>query len=66
LKIHYSPTPEKVRSDRKIEYLKRYPVEAQLEALTEASMGKTKKLEELLRGLSEIREAIPFADEVIK
>jgi hypothetical protein len=61
MKINYRPTPEEVRKKRKNEYLTRFPVEKQLEALTEAAQGRPEKLNELLQGLAEIRGALPFA-----
>ena len=63
MKIAYKPTPEEVRKKRKEEYLSRYPVEVQMEALTEAAMGRPEKLDELMQGLAEIRGALPFAEE---
>ena len=63
MKIAYKPTPEEVRKKRQKEYLERYPVENQLEALTEAAQGRPEKLNELMRGLAEIRGALPFAEE---
>jgi hypothetical protein len=53
-----------VRKKRKAEYLSKYPIEIQLEALTEAAMGRTTKLDELVKGLSNIRESLPFSEEV--
>ena len=64
MKIAYKPTPEEVRKKRQKEYLERYPVEKQLEALTEAAQGRPEKLNELMQGLAEIREALPFVEEV--
>lgn len=63
MKIVYKPTPEEVRNKRQKEYLERYPVEKQLEALTEAAQGRPDKLNELMQGLAEIRGALPFAEE---
>lgn len=64
MKISYSPTSAEVRKKRKEEYLSQYPVEIQLEALTEAAMGDKTKLKELVKGLSMIRESLPFSEEV--
>ena len=64
MKINYKPTAEEVRKQRKEEYLSQYPIEIQLEALTEAAMGDEKKLKELVKGLSVIRESLPFSEEV--
>lgn len=66
MKISYSPTVEEVRKKRKEEYLSQYPIEIQLEALTEAAMGNKKKLKELIKGLSDIRETLPFSKEAKK
>lgn len=63
MKISYKPTAEEVKKKRKEEYLKQYPIEIQLEALTEAAMGRTAKLDELVEGLSDIRETLPFSKE---
>ncbi len=63
MKIVYKPTPEDVRKKRKAEYLQRFPVDAQLEALTEAASGRPEKLNELMQGLAEIHGALPFAKE---
>ena len=63
MKIAYKPTPGEVRKKRQKEYLERFPVEVQLEALTEASSGRPEKLDELMQGLAEIRGALPFAEE---
>ena len=64
MKIDYRPTPEEVRRRRKDRYLSDYPIETQIEALTEAAMGRPDKLNELLQGLAEIRESLPFSEEV--
>ena len=66
MKINYKPTSAEVRKKRKEEYLKQYPIEIQIEALTEAAMGRTAKLDELVKGLSDIRESLPFSKEVDK
>ena len=64
MKINYKPTSAEVRKKRKEEYLSQYPIEIQLEALTEAAMGNDTKLKELVKGLSMIRESLPFSEEV--
>jgi len=64
MKINYKPTSAEVRKKRKEDYLQRFPVERQLEALTEAASGRPEKLNELLQGLAEIRESLPFSEEV--
>ena len=66
MKINYKPTAEEVKKKRKEKYLLCYPIEIQLEALTEAAMGRTAKLDELVEGLSDIRESLPFSEEAKK
>ena len=61
MKIKYKPTSVEVRKKRKAEYLSKYPIEIQLEALTEAASGRPEKLNELMQGLAEIRGALPYA-----
>ena len=63
MKIKYKPTSAEVRKKRKEEYLSQYPIEIQLEALTEAAMGNKSKLKALVQGLAEIRESLPFSEE---
>ena len=63
MKINYKPTSAEVRKKRKEEYLSQYPIEIQLEAITEAAQGRPEKLNELLQGLAEIRESLPFSEE---
>lgn len=65
MKISYRPTQEEVRRQRKERYLSEHPIETQIEALTEAAMGRPEKLNELLQGLAEIRGALPFAKEEV-
>lgn len=60
MKVTHMPPADEVRERRKKAYLEKYPVEVQLEAITEASLGRPDKLNELVKGLSEIRESLPF------
>ena len=62
MKVTHVPSPEEIRERRKREYLARWPVERQLEALSEAARGRPEKLVEMRRGLLEIREALPFVE----
>ena len=62
MKVTHVPSPEEIRERRKREYLARWPVERQLEALSEAAMGRPEKLDEMRQGLLEIREALPFVE----
>ena len=63
MKVQHIPSPEEIRERRKREYLARWPAERQLEALSEAAMGRPEKLDEMKQGLLEIREALPFSEE---
>ena len=63
MKAVHIPTPEEIRERRRAEYLSRWPVERQLEALSEATMGRPEKLDEMKQGLLAIREALPFLEE---
>lgn len=60
MKVTHRPPDDEVRERRKKAYLEKYPVEIQLEAITEASLGRPDKLNELVKGLSDIRESLPF------
>ena len=60
MKVIYMPPADMVRERRKLMYLEKWPVEAQMEALTEASMGRPEKLENLKKDLAEIRRVLPL------
>ena len=62
MKVQHIPTQEEIRERRRAEYLAQWPVERQLEALSEAAMGRPDLLDEMRRGLLEIREALPFVE----
>ena len=64
MKISYKPNADEVKKKRKEKYLSDYPIDTQLEALTEAAMGRTAKLDELVKGLSDIRDSLPFSEGV--
>lgn len=60
MKVIHRPPDDEVRERRKNAYLEKYPVEKQLEAITEYAQGRPDKLNELVKGLSDIRESLPF------
>lgn len=64
MKIKYQPTEEEIRKNRREEYLGHYPIEEQLEALTEASMGRPEKLEKLKAWIMTVKESFPKEQEV--
>ena len=63
MKLTYRPTKAKVQEDRKKAYLKNCPIEVQLEALTEAAMGRPEKLNTLIERLAEIKSQLPYSNE---
>ena len=63
MKINYKPSKDETKRKRKEKYLLCYPIEIQLEALTEAAMGDNKKLKEMITGLTMIRESLPYSGE---
>ena len=63
MRVEFKPADEEIRERRRRAYLERYPIGDQMEALTEAAMGRPEKLNELTQGLAEIRDALPFAKE---
>lgn len=54
------PSREEIAARRQAEYLKQWPVEKQLEALSEASEGRPEKIEKMREDFAAIREALPF------
>lgn len=59
MKLTYSPTPEELSEFRRAGYLKAWPVEAQLEALTDAASGRPEKLARLLDALKAVKDLYP-------
>lgn len=60
MKVTYVPTKDDVREARKQRYLNLWPLEKQLEALTEAAMGRPEKRDEMVKDFAEIRRVLPF------
>ena len=60
MKVVYTPSREEVRARRRQCYLERWPVEAQMEALVEASSGRPEKLKKMQEDFAEIRRVLPF------
>lgn len=63
MKVKTVPTESEIRERRRAAYLARYPVESQLEALTEYADGRPEKLNEMLSGMDRIRAELPKPDE---
>jgi len=64
MRVEFKPADEEIRERRRRAYLERYPIGDQMEALTEAAMGRPEKLDSMKEGLAKIREAFPFSKEV--
>ena len=54
-KFKVNPTTDQIAKARKVEYLKAWPIESQMEALVEAQQGRPEKLEKLTQDFSKIR-----------
>jgi hypothetical protein len=63
LKAEYRPTDDEVRTERQRRYLELWPVEKQMEAHTEAAMGRPEKVNEMPEDFAEIRRVLPFFKE---
>jgi hypothetical protein len=50
---------EGVRNSRRVEIMNAWPIESQFEALTESSMGRPEKLNELINFIIETKEKYP-------
>lgn len=59
MKVVYHPNDTDIANLRKRAYLKQWPVELQLEALTEASNGHPEKLEKLKNDIMAIKKLYP-------
>lgn len=60
MRIVHVPTREEVQEERRRRYLAAWPVEKQMEALTEALSGREGKRDKMLEDFAAIREALPF------
>ena len=63
MKAEYRPTDDDIRAERRRRYLELWPVEKQMEALTEATMERPEKLNEMTEDFAKIRGALPFFEE---
>lgn len=59
MKITHRPTNDEILMKRRAAYLEAWPVEAQLEALTEAYSGRVEKFAQLVADFSKIKEIFP-------
>lgn len=60
MKVRHVPSDEEIKALREREYLERWPVPQQLEALSEASLGRPEKLERMAADFAKIRKAHPY------
>ncbi len=63
MRVIYISSHEEISEQRKKNYLNAWPIEKQLEAYSEALLGRTEKQEQMLKDFAEIREALPFYKE---
>lgn len=63
MRVVHVPTREEVREERRRRYLAAWPVERQMEALTEAIDGRAEKQKQMLEDFAVIRKALPFYEE---
>jgi len=60
----YRPDNDEIKAMRRQQYLKKWPVEDQLEAYAENAMGRPGKLNKMLEDFTEIRRGLPFSEGV--
>lgn len=60
LRVIYALTRAEIQRKRKEKYLEQWPIEKQLEAISEAISGRPEKQEQMLKDFTKIREALPF------
>lgn len=63
MKIAYKRSREKTRQLRQDAYLRLWPVEKQLEAITEAANGRTGKMDAMAADFAAIRASLPYEEE---
>ncbi|MEG1501973.1 MAG: hypothetical protein RR203_02530 [Synergistaceae bacterium] len=60
MKITHNPSNEEIRKRRQEDYLALWPIDKQLEAHAEASMGRQEKLNKMMGDFEQIRSKLPF------
>lgn len=63
MEFKYTPTSEEVRRERQRRYLEGWPVEKQLEAYSEAMMGRPEKQERMMEDFRRIRSDVKYPGE---
>lgn len=63
MEFKYTPTSEEVRRERQRRYLESWPIEKQLEAHSEAMMGRPEKQERMMDDFRRIREDVKYTGE---
>ena len=63
MEFKYTPTSEEVRRERQRRYLEGWPVEKQLEAYSEAMMGRPEKQERMMKDFMRIRADVKYPGE---
>lgn len=63
MKIAYKRSRERVSQLRQEAYLRLWPVEKQLEAITEAANGRTEKIDRMAADFAVVRDSLPYEEE---
>ena len=62
MKIAYKRSRERVSQLRQEAYLRLWPVEKQLEAITEAANGRTEKIDRMAADFAAVRDSLPYEE----
>ena len=62
LKVIHKAEHEEISKARAKIYLEKWPITKQLEAITEAFKGDTKKINELIECFENVRKTLPYLD----
>lgn len=62
MKIAYKRTREQTSKLRQEKYLQLWPVEKQLEAITESANGRTEKIDRMAADFAAIRDSLPYEE----
>ena len=62
MKIAYKRSRERTSQLRKEAYLRLWPVEKQLEAITEAANGRAEKIDRMAADFAAIRDSLPYEE----
>lgn len=61
MRVFHNPSDAEVKRRRQEEYLRCWPIEQQLEALSEALDGRPQKVDQMTADFAAIRQAFPYS-----